>query len=46
MYNYTVDLDSLNDKQNIYSKPKYPVYVICGATGNSEEMEKEKCIFL
>lgn len=43
VYNNTVDVDSLKKMNNTYVNPKYPSYVICGATGNSESMEDEIC---
>lgn len=36
-----VDSSSLFNSNNTYSNPRYPAYVICGSTGNSEEMETE-----
>jgi hypothetical protein len=39
IYNTTVDINSLRNLNNTYLNPKYPTYVICGATGNSEGME-------
>ena len=43
IYNEKVDLEALSNSNNTYKNPKYPSYVICGATGNDEEMETEKC---
>jgi hypothetical protein len=43
VYNTTVDYDSIGADNITYTMPKYPVYAICGATGNDEEMETKTC---
>ncbi len=43
IYKGKADLESLIS-ENTYLNPKYPVYMICGAVGNSNGLHK-KCIF-
>ncbi len=41
VYKNTVDLKSLRNENNTYFNPKYPSYVVCGATGKFGGMETQ-----
>ena len=36
IYENNIDYDSISSDGNTYKNPKYPVYTICGSTGNKE----------
>jgi hypothetical protein len=41
IYKNEADNESIDLKTMIYTNPKYPTYMICGAAGNPEVMETE-----
>ncbi len=43
VYNAEADLKATEENENVYDSPKFPVYLICGAVGNSNG-EHKKCI--
>lgn len=44
VYEGHADVDSVSSNKKTYTNPKYPVYLICGSTGNKEGHTK-KCIY-